>query len=90
MKSLRLCIFGRVQGVFFRKYTKDIAIKAGLSGTVRNCPDGNVEIFVEGDETSLHDFVEWCHHGPSGAKVEKVDIHETRLKNFSGFEILRS
>lgn len=90
MKAIRLKIYGRVQGVFFRKYTKEKAIEFSLQGCVCNCDDGTVEVNVEGEEQSLSQFIEWCHHGPSGAGVDKVDIHETELKNYKEFVILRA
>ena len=89
MKSLQLSIYGRVQGVFFRKHTREKAIELGVSGTVRNCFDGSVEVFAEAEEDIMENFVLWCHRGPSGALVEKVDMHETTLKNYSGFVILK-
>jgi len=90
MKALQLKIHGLVQGVFFRKYTREKAIELGLYGTVRNDADGTVQIHVEGREEAVDDFVQWCHHGPSRANVTKVDIHETRLKNSTGFIILKA
>ena len=89
IKTVTLRIHGLVQGVFFRKHTRDKAIELGLCGTVRNCEDGSVEVWVEGSEQALSDFVKWCHHGPPRAMVLKVDIHETTLKNFQDFVILR-
>ncbi len=89
MKAVILRIDGLVQGVFFRKHTREKAIELGLCGTVLNCSDGSVEVIAEGAEQALSDFVQWCHHGPPRAKVLKVDIHETTLKNFHDFVILR-
>lgn len=89
MKAVQLNIYGRVQGVYFRKYTREKARELSLTGTVRNCRDGSVEVFAEGSEAALNEFVQWCHHGPSQAHVDKVDIHETELKNYQKFEILR-
>ena len=90
MKAIHLKIYGRVQGVFFRKHTREKAVELGLSGSVCNCQDGSVEIYAEGMEQAIEDFVQWCHHGPSRAFVEKVDIHETTLKNYTNFVILRA
>ncbi len=90
MKALNLKIHGRVQGVFFRKSTREKALELSLEGTVCNCVDGTVEVNVQGIENALQEFVEWCHHGPSRANVTKVDIHESRLKNYTGFIILKA
>ncbi len=89
MKAFKLHIQGLVQGVFFRKHTREKAQELALTGTVCNCDDGSVEVFAQGEEVALNEFVQWCHHGPPRAKVEKVDIHETTLKNYTGFVILR-
>jgi acylphosphatase len=84
-KAYNLKVRGIVQGVFFRKSTANKAAALGISGTVCNCADGSVEIFAEGDEENLTQFIAWCHIGPQNAKVEAVDIHEQPLKNFRGF-----
>jgi len=87
--SLHIKISGRVQGVFFRMHTREQAIQRSLAGTVRNCQDGSVEVFVSGEISALKDFTEWCRKGPPAAKVDKIDIHQIPLKNFDGFVILR-
>lgn len=89
MKAYYLRIHGLVQGVFFRKSTCERAIKIGIVGFVRNNNDGTVEVFAEGEEEILNQFIEWCKKGPKGAKVEKIDIHERPLKNSQGFVIIR-
>ncbi|HNP97435.1 MAG TPA: acylphosphatase [Bacteroidia bacterium] len=89
MKTYRLTVHGLVQGVFFRKYTREKALELGLSGTVRNLENSSVEIEVTGTESVLPDFILWCHQGPARARVDKVDIHELPLKNFSDFRVIR-
>jgi len=89
MKAFHIHIHGLVQGVFFRKYTKEKAVSLGIKGTVRNCSDGSVEVFAEANEPELEDFIRWCHNGPISAQVRKVDIHDTTLKNFQDFVILK-
>lgn len=84
-----LHIYGLVQGVFFRKSMREIAIKLGIVGFVCNCRGGSVEVFAEGKEEAINQFIEWCRIGPKGAKVENIDIHEQPLKNSQGFVILR-
>ena len=64
-----------------------MAIKLGIVGFVCNCNDGTVEVFAEGNEESISQFIEWCRVGPNGAEVEKIDIHERPLKNSQGFII---
>ncbi len=81
-------IYGRVQGVYFRQYTREEATWRGVSGWVRNNPDGSVEAVFEGDEEKVNELIEWCHQGPPSALVEKVEVDwENPTGEFSGFEI---
>ena len=89
MKSVHIKIHGVVQGVFFRKYTHQAAIELGVSGWVRNVEDGTVEIEAEAPAERLNLFINWCHHGPDHAVVNKVTVTESPLKNFTSFEIKR-
>jgi acylphosphatase len=66
-------ISGRVQGVCFRAYARDEARRLGLTGWVRNLPDGRVEALAQGDPAKLGAFEAWCRHGPSHARVRKVE-----------------
>jgi len=67
-------INGQVQGVFFRSETKYKADSQGVKGWVRNLPDGRVEAVFEGEEEAVKALVEFCKHGPEGAKVTWVDL----------------
>lgn len=89
MKHYNIIIAGKVQGVFFRKYTVDQALKLRLTGFVRNALNGDVHCEVEGEENQLQEFVEWCWKGSPFSKVEKVSISEADLQNFTSFEIRR-
>ncbi len=68
-----MLITGRVQGVFFRASTRDMADGLGLKGYVRNLPDGSVEAVFEGLREQLEKAVDWCRKGPPGAVVTHVD-----------------
>ncbi len=70
----RLHIYGRVQGVFFRKYAQMTAQALGLGGYVQNEPDGSVTAEVEGSLEAVQQFVQWAHRGSPAAKVERVEI----------------
>jgi acylphosphatase len=70
----RYLVSGRVQGVGFRYFTQDTARREGLSGAVRNLPDGRVEAVAEGDHESLERFEAALRRGPSHARVESVEI----------------
>ena len=67
-------VTGQVQGVNFRSSTKVEADALGLTGSVRNCPDGSVEVVIEGPRTTVQQLVDWCHHGPSWARVDDITV----------------
>lgn len=67
-------ISGRVQGVNFRVATRDQARQAGVTGWVRNLPDGRVEAVFEGSNAAVRRMVSWCYSGPTAAEVDRVDV----------------
>lgn len=71
-RRLTVAIAGRVQGVYFRASTHDEARRFGLTGWVRNLPDGGVEALFEGEKTMLELMLAWCRTGPPGARVDRV------------------
>jgi acylphosphatase len=90
MKNVRVHVYirGRVQGVFFRASTREVAERLGLTGWVRNLADGGVEAVFEGPEDRVRQAVSWCSKGPPGAYVS--DVQEQWLDytgEFKGFEI---
>ena len=88
-RRLSVVVTGRVQGVGFRMSARAEALKLGLTGWVRNEPDGwAVRAVVEGDEGSVYRFLAWCKEGPPLARVTDVahDIDSPRGR-FSGVEI---
>ena len=89
MKTIRLTIKGKVQGVFYRATAKDVADQLGIKGWVRNLPDNNVEVTATASEESLQKFIAWCKQGPPKAKVEDVIIEDIGLEVFNGFRIIR-
>ena len=70
----RYVVSGRVQGVGFRYFTQDTARREGLTGVVRNLPDGRVEAVAQGDLESLERFEAALRRGPSHARVDSIDI----------------
>ena len=89
MKTIRLIIKGKVQGVFFRATAKEIADRLGIKGWVRNLPDDNVEIIATAAEEQLAQLIEWCKKGPPRAIVDEVIIEDTEAQAVKGFRIIR-
>ena len=88
MKRVHILVSGRVQGVFYRASTREKASQLGLSGWVRNLPDGRVELVAEGPEEQIDALIEWCHKGPPVARVDKVEIdYEEPRAEFDGFRV---
>ena len=89
IQRVHLIIRGRVQGVWYRGSTRDAAERiGGISGWVRNLPDGSVEAVAEGDRANLDRLVAWCHDGPPSARVDGID--ETWLDatgEFTDFQV---
>ena len=81
LKQVNFFVRGRVQGVFFRASTQREAKRLGLTGWVKNRPDGGVEVCAEGEEEGLKELLNWAHKGPSAARVERVDV---RWRGFAG------
>lgn len=84
-----LKITGRVQGVAYRYSTMLKARELGLTGMVRNEPDGSVYAEIEGQEPQLQAMMEWCREGPPYAVVQQVQITPGPEKGYASFEISR-
>jgi acylphosphatase len=83
----KIRIYGRVQGVFFRQWTVNQAKALGVSGWVRNCPDGTVEAHLIGDEATLDKMIEALGRGPSQAQVEDVVVEDVEPEEVEGFSV---
>jgi acylphosphatase len=84
----RVSIEGRVQGVFFRHHTQEVAQRLGLTGWVKNRNDGTVEALFEGEKGRIDQVIQWCHRGPSQAWVKKVTVEwEVPSEDFQDFLI---
>ena len=80
MKALHLVISGRVQGVWFRASTREVALRLGILGWVRNMPDGSVETHIQGEDDAVEQMLDWCRQGPLGARVDCVDITDALIQ----------
>lgn len=87
MIARRIRVNGRVQGVFFRAWTRDEARSLRLCGWVRNCPDGSVEAQVEGDEEAVGTMIGRMRHGPPHARVLDVEIADVEPEGTDRFEV---
>jgi acylphosphatase len=85
-----LQVSGRVQGVYFRASAAREAVRLGLTGWVRNLPDGSVEAVAEGQQPALEAFAAWCASGPPAAQVVSVDTRwSAATGEFRAFEVRR-
>lgn len=89
MRHYSIKVKGKVQGVAFRFSTHAKAIKLGLTGLVKNMPDGSVYVEAEGSEDAINKLIEWCYVGPPRAKVTEVDAVEDEVKGYRTFELKR-
>lgn len=80
-------VTGRVQGVSFRFHTEQEAERLGLTGWVRNEPDGSVALHAEGEADAVQALVDWCHRGPSYARVERVEVTPGTVTGATSFRL---
>ena len=74
MVAKKIFISGRVQGVFFRESTRQIASELKLTGGVRNLADGRVEVLVAGEDAVIQSLIKWLKIGPKYAKVSTIEV----------------
>ncbi len=89
MNALRVRVTGRVQGVWFRAWTKAEAEARGLSGWVRNEADGSVAALIAGPEGAVREMVAALHGGPPRARVEAVEVAPAEPPDGDGFHVMR-
>jgi acylphosphatase len=87
MIARRVRVTGRVQGVFFRAWTRDEARRLGVSGWARNCDDGSVEAHVEGDEAAVGQLIEKLRNGPPDARVDDLQASEAAAEGSNSFDV---
>lgn len=89
VKAVRATVTGRVQGVSFRAWARDEAAARGLSGWVRNEPDGSVTARIEGPPAAVDAMVAALGRGPAAARVDRVETQAADPSGAAGFEVRR-
>lgn len=87
MIRTHVTVSGLVQGVFYRDTCRSEAQAHGVSGWVRNRPDGTVEAVFEGPADAVDRMVRWAHHGPARADVRSVAARQEPPQGLTDFEI---
>ncbi|MHC1631954.1 MAG: acylphosphatase [Methanotrichaceae archaeon] len=85
---MRVRISGKVQGVYYRSYTKTHANELGVKGRIRNLPGGGVESVLEGDRKEVGKLLALLKTGPDQALVSGMDISEVKCKGYEDFKII--
>jgi acylphosphatase len=88
MVRRRVIVHGRVQGVGFRYSVGRAAETRALAGWTRNRADGTFEALFEGEPEAVDALVRFCHEGPRGAEVERVEVFEEPPEGLSGFGVM--
>ncbi len=83
----RVLVAGRVQGVFFRDTCRRVATAHGVTGWVRNLPDGRVEAVFEGTAEGVDHLVDWMRHGPDTAVVQEVAVRVEQPEGLRAFVV---
>ncbi|PPD49962.1 MAG: acylphosphatase [Methylobacter sp.] len=87
-RHVNIVVSGRVQGVYFRAFTRRKAKQLDLAGRATNLADGRVEIIAQGDDESIAQFITWCRKGPITARVDHIDVNELPIsETLHSFEI---
>ncbi|MBS1622019.1 MAG: acylphosphatase [Bacteroidetes bacterium] len=89
LQTISIIVFGKVQGVYFRQSTKEIAQQLNITGEVKNLRDGTVEIIATGTAEQLDQLARWCKQGPPKAIVNRTEIKHLPLQEFIQFSIVR-
>lgn len=86
-RAVALRATGRVQGVSFRAYAAQEAVRLEVAGWVRNAEDGAVEAHVEGPDDAVAEMIAWCRTGSPSADVEAVEVDEVEAQGLDSFEV---
>lgn len=89
LKSIKVVVTGRVQGVCYRVSTQRIARQLGLKGWVKNRSDGDVEALICGEKSNVDELQRWMRLGPEGAQVDALQVCEVDWQESGDFSIQR-
>jgi len=89
LQTYSILVSGKVQGVFYRQSTQEKAKALGITGMVKNLPNGNVQIMATGTPDQLNELVDWCKQGPPRAEVTSVHVEKITPQAYSNFTIQR-
>lgn len=87
MRSVRVTISGRVQGVFFRASCAELARDLGLAGSVRNLRDGRLSATFQGPGEAVDRMLAWCREGPPMARVDELEVEDVPASDATGFRV---
>lgn len=87
MNAVKITVEGKVQGVFYRKYTQVKALELGLSGFVKNQTNGTVLIIAVGSVEKLQELQDWCWKGSPGSRVTEIKAEDFSPEEYTGFSI---
>ena len=87
MIARRYIVKGQVQGVGFRYFTHRVAQQLGVRGRVKNLPNGTGEVYAEGDEDPMEQFLTGIKKGPSLGLVKEVEVGEVEPEGLQDFSI---
>ncbi len=89
MKVCKKCfVYGQVQGVFYRASTQEKAKQTGVTGWVKNCSNGTVEVLACGEKENVDMLCNWLWQGPMHAQVAKVECQEKDYTEIKQFQVL--
>jgi acylphosphatase len=80
-------VTGLVQGVFFRAWAAEQALDLGVTGWIRNAPDGSVEAHLEGERWAVQQLVDLLHRGPPSARVSNISVEGAEIERAEQFEV---
>ena len=87
MAAARFIVHGKVQGVWFRASTRDVAVRLGLTGHARNLANGDVEVLAMGDAEAIATLADWLQQGPPLARVDAVLRSDAEAVAMHDFEL---